>query len=142
MRDKYFKCIDVLTKCKDLPLLAMRLLLAYGFYGPAMNKLKNINGVISWFEQMELPMPALNAYMAAATESVGVVLLVLGLGVRFISLPLIVTMLVAIKTVHWSNGFPSGDNGFEIPLYFILMLFTLLIYGGGNLGVDYFLRKK
>ena len=142
MREKYFKIIEFLTKGKDIPLLLIRLVLAYGFYDPAMKKLNNIDGIIKWFESMELPMPALNAYMATATESVGVLLLVLGLGVRIISFPLIITMLVAIKTVHWTNGFSAGVNGFEIPFYYIIMLFTLLIYGGGNIGLDYFLRKK
>jgi len=142
MREKYFKLTTLLTKGKDIPLLAIRLVLAYGFYEPAMKKLNNIDGIIKWFESMELPMPALNAYMATATESIGVLLLVLGLGVRIISFPLIITMLVAIKTVHFANGFAAGGNGYEIPFYYIIMLFTLIIYGGGNISVDYFLRKK
>ena len=142
MREKYFKLTALLTKGKDIPLLAIRLVLAYGFYEPAMKKLNNIDAIIKWFESMELPMPALNAYMATATESIGVLLLVLGFGVRIISLPLIITMLVAIKTVHFANGFAAGENGYEIPFYYIIMLFTLLIYGGGNIGIDYFLRKK
>jgi len=142
MREKYFKLTALLTKGKDIPLLAIRLVLAYGFYEPAMKKLNNIDAIIKWFESMELPIPALNAYMATATESIGVLLLVLGFGVRIISLPLIITMLVAIKTVHFANGFAAGENGYEIPFYYIIMLFTLLIYGGGNIGIDYFLRKK
>jgi len=45
-------------------------------------------------------------------------------------------MLVAIKTVHWANGFEAGNNGFEIPLYYLLMLFVLFVYGGRRFSLD------
>ncbi len=91
---------------------------------------------------MNMPLPALNAYLATATESAGVILLVLGLGTRIIAIPLIVTMIVAIITVHLGHGFEAGNNGFEIPLYYIIMLFTLIVYGSGKYSADYFLNKK
>jgi putative oxidoreductase len=72
---------------------------------------------------------------------VGVFLLILGLGTRFISIPLMVTMLVAIKTVHWQNGFPAGDNGWEIPFYYLLMLFVLLAFGSGKISVDFLIKR-
>lgn len=131
-----------LSKFKGAPLLLMRLVLAYGFYGPAMMKLKNIDGIISWFTDMGMPMPALNAYMATATENIGVLFLILGFSTRIISVPLIVVMLVAIKTVHLAHGFESGNNGFEIPLYYIIMLFALFVYGPGKYSLDYLFNKK
>ena len=133
----------LLDKGQDLALLLLRLILAYGFYSPAMNKWSDIDAVATWFgESLGIPFPLLNAYLAASTELAGVVLLVLGLGVRLIALPLMVVMVVAITTVHLVNGFSSGDNGFEIPLYYLLMLFTLATHGGGRFGVDYFLKKE
>jgi len=51
-------------------------------------------------------------------------------------------MLVAIGVVHWDNGFSTTENGFEIPLYYYIMLFTLLIYGAGKYSLDYYLSKK
>jgi putative oxidoreductase len=142
MKKYYTLFAEKVSSLQDLPLLLMRLVLAYGFYKPAMMKWKNIDGIIQWFDGMGMPMPALNAYMAATTEALGVILLTLGLGVRIISIPLIITMFVAIKTVHWVNGFEAGNNGFEIPLYYILMLFTLLVYGGGKFSLDYVIGKK
>lgn len=131
-----------LSNLKDLPLLFLRIILAIGFYGPAMMKLKNLDGIISWFTDMGMPMPALNAYLATATENLGVLFLILGFSTRIISIPLIIVMIVAIKTVHLANGFESGNNGFEIPLYYILMLFTLFIYGPGKYSLDYLFNKK
>jgi putative oxidoreductase len=133
----------VLNKARDASLLLVRLLLAYGFYEPMMGKWADIGAVAKWFgEDLGMPFPLLNAYMAASTEALGVVLLFLGLGVRFISLPLMVIMMVAIATVHLSHGFSAGENGFEIPLYYMIMLFVLVTHGGGKWGVDGFFTKK
>lgn len=131
-----------MSKAKDIPLLLIRLTLAYGFYTPAINKWEDINAIGEWFESMNVPAPLFNAYLAASTEIAGVALLTLGFGTRIISIPLIITMLVAIKLVHWENGFNASDNGFEIPLYYILMLLVLLTQGAGKMSVDYFIGKR
>ncbi|MBL7931913.1 MAG: DoxX family protein, partial [Bacteroidia bacterium] len=67
--------------------------------------------------------------------------LLLGFATRIISIPLIITMLVAIKTVHWTNGFEASENGFEIPLYYLVMLITLVFTGPGRISLDYFVKK-
>ena len=120
----------------DVTLLLFRIVLAYGFYSTSSMKWQNISGVAEWFGSLGIPMPTLNAYMAASTESAGVVLLTLGLATRLISIPLIIVMIVAIVTVHWVNGFEAGNNGYEIPLYYLLMLLMLLVKGGGRISLD------
>jgi len=125
----------------DLTLLLIRIVLAYGFYSTAVMKWNNITGVAEWFGSLGIPMPTLNAYLAASTESVGVVLLSLGLATRLISIPQIIVMIVAIVTVHWANGFEAGNNGYEIPLYYLLMLLTLLIKGAGKISLDRIFKK-
>ena len=127
---------------QSFALFFARITVAYGFYNPAMMKWNDINSVASWFESLGIPMPLLNAYMAATTEIVGVVLLTLGLFTRLISVPLIVVMIVAIFTVHISHGFEAGNNGFEIPLYYMLFLFIFLSHGAGKFSVDNYLEKK
>ncbi len=126
---------------QPVALLGLRLILAYGFYITGKVKWEDINSVAEWFGSIGIPAPKLNAYLAATTEMAGVFLLILGLGVRFISIPLIITMLVAIKTAHWGNGFAASDNGYEIPLYYLLMLLVLVTFGGGKLSLDYLLKK-
>ncbi len=126
----------------DILLLAVRLVLAYGFYTTGSMKWENISGVAEWFTELKIPFPTANAYLAASTEVAGVVLLTIGLATRFISIPLIITMIVAIVTVHWGNGFEASNNGFEIPLYYTLFLLLLVIKGSGKLGIDHFIKKK
>ena len=121
---------------KSLALLFARLTIAYGFYEPAMMKWKDIGSVAEWFGSMGIPFPTLNAYMAASTEVLGVVLLTLGLLTRAISITLIVIMIVAIVTVHLPNGFSAGNNGFEIPFYYMLFLLTFVSHGAGKFSLD------
>lgn len=136
------KFYDQAEKLRDLPLLFIRLILAVGFFGPAMMKWKDIGAIADWFGTLGIPFPTLNAYLAAGTEVLGVILLTLGLFTGIISIPLIITMIVAIVTVHLNNGFEAGNNGFEIPLYYIIMLFTLLVFGSGRISLDNWIVKK
>lgn len=131
-----------LDNLRDLAPLMLRLILAYGFFEPAWNKIQDVHAIGEWFESMELPAPYLQAWMATITECLGVILLVLGLGTRIIAVPLVITMIVAIKTVHWENGFAAGDNGYEIPLYYALMLLCLIFTGSGKISLDHVLSKN
>ncbi len=138
----YLNTTKILGKLEALPLLSARLVLAYVFYITGTAKWKDINSVAEWFASLHIPMPKLSAYLTASTEITGVVLLILGLGTRFIPLPLIAIMLVAIKTVHWQNGFAARNNGYETLLYFIVMLFTLIVFGAGKLSIDQLIKTK
>lgn len=137
----YFNVRDKISNLQDVPQLLFRLILAYGFFGPAMMKWSNIDGIATWFASMGYPLPTLNAYLAATTEISGAVLLFLGLATRLISIPLMFVMFVAIFTVHLPNGFEAGSNGYEIPLYYLLMLLSLLITGPGRLSLDAVLER-
>lgn len=129
-------------RSQNFALLLLRLVLAYGFFGPAMMKWQNMTAIGDWFKSLGYPFPYLNAYMAGTTELLGVVLLILGFGTRFISLLLIFVMFIAITTVHLQHGFEAGNNGFEIPLYYAIMLFTLFAFGPGKYSLEKFLCKK
>lgn len=134
--------IDTFNNLQSFVLLVARLLMAYGFYEPAINKWNDIGSVASWFGSMGIPFPTINAYMAAGTEMLGVFLLTIGLFTRYISIPLIVIMIVAITTVHLPNGFSAGDNGFEIPLYYMVFLMIFVTHGAGKYSLDNFVCKK
>ena len=100
------------TKALDfLGPLALRLYLAPVFWIAGTNKLSDMDSVIAWFGNPEwglgLPFPELMAWLAALTEAGGAILLVTGVAVRLISIPLMVTMLVAAFAVHWENGWQA-----------------------------------
>lgn len=141
MIKKYCDCILVIEKGKSALLFLTRLVLAYGFYGPAVLKWKDIKSVAEWFSSIGIPIPLYSAYLAASTELIGVIFLVVGFATRLIAIPLIIIMAVAIISVHLANGFEAIQNGFEIPLYYIILLLTLLIFGAGKWSVDHFYKK-
>lgn len=120
----------------SLSLLLARVVVAYGFYQPAMMKWQDMHSVSQWFASLGIPFPTLGAYLAGTAEIVGVILLMLGLFTRLISIPLIIVMMVAIVTVHLENGFSAGNNGFEIPLYYASFLFLFLTHGAGRFSLD------
>ncbi len=100
-----------LQKFDGLGPLALRLYLVPVFWVAGTNKLSGFDSVVEWFGNTEwglgLPLPTLMAFLATWTEVIGAVLLLVGLAVRWISVPLMVTMLVAIFAVHWENGWQA-----------------------------------
>ena len=76
-----------------------------------LDESSSLDPVIEWFGNPEwglgLPFPALNAYMAWGAEYFGAILLALGLATRWTCLPLMITMLVAMATVHISHGWQA-----------------------------------
>lgn len=91
--------------------LLLRLYLAPIFWMAGLNKANAFEETVHWFGNddwgLGLPLPWLLALLATATELVGALLLSLGLFTRLISIPLIITMLVAIFAVHWDNGWQA-----------------------------------
>lgn len=142
MQECYSKVEKITSNFQSISLLFARLVVAYGFYEPAMKKWQGIDNVAAWFGSMGIPLPTLNAYMAATVETLGVLLLVIGFRVRVISIPLIVVMLVAIFLVHFPHGFSAADNGFEIPLYYMLFLMIFTSFGAGKISLDNLLSKE
>ena len=88
--------------------LALRLFLAPVMLSAGYNKAMSFESTVAWFGNADwglgLPAPALLAFLATVTELVGGILLLLGLFTRYICIPLMFTMLVAMGTVHWQNG--------------------------------------
>jgi putative oxidoreductase len=45
-------------------------------------------------------------------------------------------MIVAMITVHWSNGVFASDNGVELPLMYAIAAFTFAFTGFGEFSLD------
>ncbi len=120
----------------DWALLAMRLTLAFGLYEPAVKKFGDMRGTAEWFASLHLPLPSVSVFLVATFEFAGFFLLMLGLLTRYITIPLMFIMLIAILTVHMGNGFASANNGIEIPFYYLVMLFMIFSNGPGKYSID------
>ena len=142
LKESYLEFTALSNYFKGFSLLLVRVVLAYGFYNPALMKWSNIDATVEWFSSLGIPFPTVSTFLVASFEVIAVVLLLLGFFIRFISIPLMVIMSVAILTVHLPNGFSVGNNGFEIPLYYFLFLSILATQGAGKFSVDALFRKK
>lgn len=140
------RVIEGLDRIGDwLAPLPLRLLLAWEFWESGVAKFNGSN----WFgeEWLAFPFPfnllpaGLSWFLATWVELLGAVGLVLGLGTRFWALGLIVLDLVAWYSVHAGNGYNVCDNGFKLPLMYLVMLVPLLLWGPGRLSIDYAIRR-
>lgn len=140
------RLIEGLDRTGDwLALLPLRLLLAWEFWESGVTKLNGQN----WFGEdwLQFPFPfnlmpvGLSWFLATWIEVLGSIGLALGLGTRFWALGLIVLDLVAWYSVHAGNGYNVCDNGFKLPLMFLVMLIPLLLYGPGRLSLDHAIRR-
>ena len=95
--------------------LALRLYLVPIFWMAGSKKLADIESTAAWFGNPDwglgLPFPELMAWMASLTEAGGAIMLFFGIGVRWISIPLLTTMVVAAVTVHLQNGWLAIAEG-------------------------------
>ncbi|MEQ8232594.1 MAG: DoxX family protein [Gammaproteobacteria bacterium] len=94
-----------LTFAEGLAPLLLRFILAPVMLQAGWNKLAHFEATASWFgDSLGLPWPALMAALAGGAEFVGGACLLLGLATRAVAVPLMVTMVVAMATVHWPHG--------------------------------------
>lgn len=125
--------------------LGLRLLLAYEFWVAGLEKLRGEN----WFDGVRdnfpfpfnLVPPEISWQIAIWTELIGPVALVLGLATRFASVSLIILTIVAWASVHAGLGYNVCDNGYKLPLIYLLMFVPLLLGGAGKLSLDALLAR-
>tara|TARA_B100000809_G_scaffold77295_1_gene75158 strand:+ start:13349 stop:13801 length:453 start_codon:yes stop_codon:yes gene_type:complete len=101
-----------------------------------------IEGTAGWMASIGLEPSVLLAVLTGSVEFFGGLLLILGLLVRPTSLVLAFTMLVAIVTVHISNGLFMSNNGYEFALALLAISTGLFIRGAGSISLDRALEKK
>ena len=104
----YQQIVTRLQVADGIPLLLLRLYLAPVMIQAGWNKASSFDSIVDWFGNddygLGLPMPLVMAFLATAAELVGGVLLLLGALTRLVSIPLMVTMIVAMVSVHAKNG--------------------------------------
>jgi putative oxidoreductase len=105
------KLLDKSLAFEGLAPLLLRLYLAPVMIQGGWTKYQGFDGIVDWFGNADyglgLPFPFVLAFLATAAELVGGLFLLIGLATRWVSIPLMVTMLVAGFSVHWPNGWAA-----------------------------------
>lgn len=82
--------------------------------------------------------PAISLALTVFAEVFCSILILLGLGTRLATLPLIITMLVALVQVHAADVFAKK----EMALHYLLVYILLFVLGSGRYSIDGLLYPK
>lgn len=98
-----------------------------------------MNGMAgSLSKDMGMPFPLHMAYLAKGSEFFGGLLFALGLLTRFVSIPLVITMAVAVFGAH--HGEITGEA--EHAFLFLLVFTAFFFIGSGRLSADYLIKRS
>lgn len=123
------------------PLLA-RISVGAVFVETGWGKLHNLPKVVEFFTELGIPFPQFQAPFVATNEFVCGALILVGLLTRFATVPLIISMIVALITAKKSD-IASATDLFGLSEYLYIVIFVwLLIRGAGCLSVDKWLASK
>ena len=112
---------------------AQKLFGLFGGYG--------LEGTGQWMSSIGLEPGYYMALLAGSVEFLGGLALFIGLLVRPAALMLSITMLVAIFSVHYSNGLFMADNGYEFALALFAASAALMFSGAGKFSLDNLLKQ-
>lgn len=124
----------VLDRLQPLALLVLRIVLGAVMIGHGYGK---VFGGLPHFVPFirSLGLPGWLAYVSAATEFGGGILVIAGLFTRCVSFAILIDLLVVIWKVHWKHGF-MAQGGYEFPLAVAAIAFALIFFGGGPIAFD------
>ena len=95
-----------------------------------------LRGTAGFFEMLGFRPGHLFATMAAGTEMVSGLLLLLGLFTPVAAALMVSVMIVAAGSVHWKGGVFAATNGIEIPLLYGVGALALGLTGAGRFSLD------
>lgn len=121
-----------------LGLLALRLSVGATFIVHGLPKLQNTAATVAFFERIGIPAPQFFAPFVGVVETVGGILLILGLLTRFWGAGLVIDMVVAILAAKGLASF----KGYEFELLLAASSLLLFLQGGGRWAVDAWLVKR
>ena len=125
-----------------LPQAVARLALGWVFVQSGWGKLHDLPRVIGYFTSLGIPAPHLQAPFVAGVELVGGLLLLGGLFTRIVSIPLAMTMVVALLTAKRPDIATAGDLYGTVEFLYLLGLGFLAAFGAGLLSLDEILVRR
>jgi putative oxidoreductase len=123
-----------LDRLQPLALLVLRLVLGTIMIAHGSSK---VFGGLSHHVQMvsSLGLPGWLAYLSAAAEFFGGIMVIAGFLTRFAALAITIDISVAIWKVAGKGGL-RGEHGYEFPLSLAAIAFALIFFGAGPIAFD------
>jgi putative oxidoreductase len=129
---------------QDWGMFAFRFVVGLIFFLHGWQKLfaMGLPGVTGMVQSIGFPLPSFFAILLIATEFLGGLFLLVGLFTRWVTLPLMFAMLVAIFTVHLSKGFFLSSGGLEYPLLLLGCLIGITFLPPSKISLDSFFSTR
>jgi putative oxidoreductase len=125
-----------------LALLLARLAVGLVFMSTGWGKVHDLEKVTHFFDQLGIPAPGFNAVLVGYSELVCGTLLVLGLATRLATIPLTVSMVIAILTAKRADIHGLFDLvGFDEFTY-LCVLVIIAILGPGAASLDHAVVRR
>jgi putative oxidoreductase len=118
----------------DLALLILRVALAAVMLAHGVPKLMGFSGTAEFFASAGIPLPTVAAAFAALAETLGALLILLGIAVDIAGLALAIDMLGAIVFAKLKGGFTGPDN-FQFEFILLAVALALALAGPGRFAV-------
>lgn len=136
--------------------IPLRLIVGYGLLEQGLAKLgRGVGSFANILHSLGMPFPDLLAWTTVLVEAIGGLAILLGAFVAVASIPIGTVLLVAIFTVHLSNGFSSirlqsvdgggahfGQPGYETDLLYLAGLASLVLGGAGPWSFDSLIKRR
>ncbi|MDP9036664.1 MAG: DoxX family protein [Myxococcota bacterium] len=139
LEDARDRALHFLGRAQWVAPLIGRLGVGLVFLSTGWGKVHNLEKVTRFFEGLGIPAPAFNAVLVGYTELLCGGALVLGLFTRLATIPLMVSMIVAILTAKRSDLHGLFDLVGLDEFTYLCVLAMIAILGPGNAAVDRFL---
>ena len=137
-------------------LLPLRLIVGYGFFAHGLAKWnRGPEKFAKLLSLIHVPQPAGTAWLVTGIELLGGLAIIVGAFVLLASIPLAVSMLVAMFSIHVHYGFSAvntigltptgpvfGPPGYEINLLYVAALIALAFAGPGPVSVERWLETR
>ncbi|PFO01237.1 oxidoreductase [Bacillus sp. AFS076308] len=130
-------------KKTEIGVLILRVFLGLSFFVHGLSKFQNgIDNTAGWFESIGIP--GFMGYIVAIIELIGGLLLIIGLGTRYIAALFVLIMIGAIVKVKIAAGFMGNGQGagYELELAFAVMAAFLFLNSNATLSLDSKLFSK
>ena len=122
--------------------LLLRLVFGWFWLETGWAKLHNLAFFSARFVEWGIPFPTFSATLSGATDLIGGALLMLGLGTRLATIPMIVNMLVALAVVVLP-GISTLDEFVELDeVLYVAVLFWLFVAGPGKASLDGWIARR
>ena len=125
------------VKWRDEALLFLRVATGLVFFMHGWQKWEGgLAQTAGFLASLQFPAPDVFAVLLIGIEVIGGVALILGAFTRLAAKLTAVVAVVALLTVHVSNGFFISNNGFEFILLILATCVAILVLGPGAWSAD------